>query len=387
MQYRQLSKKMPFVSILGFGCMRFYRVDGSLDLMSSTTPVDEKLVNRLIHYAMEQGVNYYDTAYPYLGGMSESILGRQFTPSQRQKNYFATKLPAWKVEKREDMDGFLNEQLHHLQTDYIDYYLVHSLTQKTWNQVLQLGIFDFLDRIQKEGKVRSVGFSFHDQYPVFKNILHSYSWDFCQIQFDYHDTEYQAGLQGYKDAVEKGIGVISMEPLLGGKLATQLPPEADQHLANIHPDWTPAQWALRWVWNHEGISTLLSGMNQMEQVEENCRIASQMTLPALTKKEIEAIADVKEIFESRTKVRCTSCSYCMPCPQGVKIPTVFSLWNEAFRFSDSTSAKTQYQRLPQEGKASSCIQCHECETKCPQQLPIAKLMKDVEEYFENDQNK
>lgn len=382
MQYRQLSKKMPPVSILGFGCMRFYRVDGSLDLMSTTTPVDEKLVDQLIHYAMEQGVNYYDTAYTYLGGMGESILGKQFSPSQRSQVFLATKLPAWKVTKTEDMDGFLNEQLQRLKTDYIDYYLVHSLTQKTWDQVVQLGIFEFLDRIQKEGKARSVGFSFHDQYPVFKNILHSYSWDFCQIQFNYHDTEYQAGMKGYNDAVEKGIGVISMEPLLGGKLAKKLPPEAYQHLNHLHPDWSPAQWALRWVWNHKGISTLLSGMNQMEQLEENCRIASQITFPTLSKKEVEAITYVKEVLEARTKVRCTACSYCMPCAQDVKIPTVFSLWNEAYRFSDPSSASAQYQRLSPESKASSCIQCHECESKCPQQLPIADLMKEVSDYFE-----
>ncbi|MDD4029228.1 MAG: aldo/keto reductase [Caldisericia bacterium] len=312
MQYRQLDKNMPPVSILGFGCMRFYRIDGSLNFMDSTTPVDEKLVNRLIHYALEQGVNYYDTAYTYLGGMSESILGKQFRPSQRQNVFLATKLPAWKVEKTADMESFLNEQLQRLQTDYIDYYLVHSLTQKTWNQVVQLGIFEFLDRIKQSGKVRSIGFSFHDQYPVYKTILNAYPWDFCQILFNYHDTDYQAGFQGYLDAIEKGIRVVSMEPLLGGKLATQLPQEALESLHQVHPDWTPAEWALRWVWNHEGASTLLSGMNQMDQVEENCRIASNVLPSSLQKKEMEAIQYVKEILEKRTRVRCTSCSYCMP---------------------------------------------------------------------------
>jgi hypothetical protein len=381
MQYRQVDKNLPPVSILGFGCMRFYRVDGSLNFMDQTTPVDEKLVNRLLHYAMEQGVNYYDTAYTYLGGMSESILGKQFTPSQRQNNCIATKLPAWKVEKTEDMERFLHEQLSRLQTDYIDYYLVHSLTKKTWNQVVELGIFDFLDRVKKSGKVRSIGFSFHDQYPVYKTILNAYPWDFCQILFNYHDTTYQAGFQGYLDAVEKGIGVISMEPLLGGKLATQLPQEAMDCLHSVHPEWSPAEWALRWVWNHEGISTLLSGMNQMNQVQENCRIASQAVPSSLQEKELQAIQYVKEILEKRTRVRCTSCSYCMPCPQGVKIPSIFSLWNEAFSFADPTSALKQYQHIPKDGNASACIHCQECEPKCPQQLPISQLMEEANSYF------
>ncbi len=382
MQYRKLSHHMPPVSVLGFGCMRFYRSDGSLDLMSRIKPVDINLAGRLMDAALDCGVNYYDTAYTYLGGMSEVLLGDHFKGEKRHQVFFATKLPVWKAEISEDFDTYIEEQLRRLQTDYIDYYLVHSLTGKTWNKAMELDILRFLDRIKTSGKVRSVGFSFHDLYRAFEPILYSYSWDFCQIQLNYLDTQYQAGLKGMEKAKEKGMGVISMEPLLGGKLATQLPSEAQEIIDQSSPSRSPTEWALRWVWNFPEIALLLSGMNRMEQVEENCRIAHEALPNSMNEKELEIIEKVRTVFEQRIKVHCASCAYCMPCPNGVGIPGMMSLYNEAHRFDDPSSLKRFYEQMDDAVKASRCIACQECENRCPHQLPIAKLMKEIAEYFE-----
>ncbi len=383
MKYRTICDTMPEVSILGFGCMRFYRKDGTLDLMSSDKPVDTNLVDTLINTALERGINYFDTAYTYLGGMSESILGSILQGHKRQQSFIATKLPAWKVKETDDFERFLHEQLKRLQTDCIDYYLVHSLSGKTWKQVYDLGILPFLDAIKKAGKVRAIGFSFHDLYSSFEPILDAYPWDFCQIQYNYLDTQYQAGRKGLLKAHEKGVGVISMEPLLGGKLATQLPTEAVSLLQKKNPDMTPAEWALRWVWNHPQIALLLSGMNQLDQLNENCTIADSADVAAMSKEEMVTIQEVKQIFDERIKVHCSGCAYCMPCPHGVNIPRVFALYNEAYRFDNPESAVWQYNSMPTEKRASACVACNECLSKCPHQLPISALMKDISDTFKS----
>lgn len=381
MNYRVLSKHMPPVSILGFGCMRFYRQDGSLDLMDKDKPVDEKLAHQLMDRALEMGVNYYDTAYIYLGGMSESILGRNFQGAKRQKAFLATKLPVWKATEHKDYMLFLDEQLKRLQTDYIDYYLVHSLTGASWQKAMELDILPFLDQIKASGKVRSIGFSFHDLYRSFEPILYAWDWDFCQLQLNYLDTEYQAGLKGMYKAHEKNMGIISMEPLLGGKLATGLPQKAYDTYKEAFPERTPAEWALRWVWNFPEIAILLSGMNSMDQVEENCKIASTALPSALSQNELELIQQVKAIFDERIQIHCAACAYCMPCPYGVAIPLVFSLMNEAHRFDNPSSLIRYYQSLSPESKASQCVSCGECLDKCPHHLDIPELMKKVNDFF------
>jgi len=381
MQYRILSKHMPPVSVLGFGCMRFYRQDGSLDLMDKDKPVDEKLAHRLMDRALDLGVNYYDTAYIYLGGMSESILGRNFQGAKRQKAFLATKLPVWKATEHKDYMVFLDEQLNRLQTDYIDYYLVHSLTGESWQKAMELDILSFLDQIKASGKVRSIGFSFHDLYRSFEPILYAWDWDFCQLQLNYLDTEYQAGLKGMYKAHEKGMGIVSMEPLLGGKLATKLPQKALDTFKLAKSDWSPAEWALRWVWNFPEIAILLSGMNSMEQVEENCQVASSAQASSLSNHEMSVIQQVRAIFDERIQIHCAACAYCMPCPYGVAIPLVFSLMNEAHRFDDPSSLIRHYQSLSPEIKAENCVSCGECLEKCPHQLNIPELMVKVNEYF------
>ncbi len=384
MQYRKLSKNMPPVSTLGFGCMRFYRQDGSLDLMSNEKPVDAQLAGKLMDKALDMGVNYFDTAYTYLGGMSEKLVGNHFK-DRRSEIFIATKLPVWKAKEKTDYHKFIDEQLDRLQTDYIDYYLVHSLTGATWNNALKLDIFDFLDEIKASGKVRSIGFSFHDLYKHFEPILYAYPWDFCQIQLNYLDTEYQAGLKGMEKAHEKGMGVISMEPLLGGKLAVGLPKKAEEIVQKAQPKRTPAEWALRWVWNFPQIATLLSGMNTMEQVVENCTVADHALPLSMNKDELEIIDQLKTFFDERIMVHCAACAYCMPCPSGVAIPKLFTLYNEAHRFDDTGSQHRQYNALPEDQKASACIACKACEEKCPHHLPIASLMEELKEYFEKDQ--
>jgi uncharacterized protein len=381
MQYRKLSKDMPPVSVLGFGCMRFYRQDGSLDLMSKDKPVDIELAGKQMDKAYEMGVNYYDTAYTYLGGMSEEIVGQHFK-DRRNQVFIATKLPVWKAKKKEDYHLFITEQLNRLQTDYIDYYLVHSLTGETWKNALDLDILDFLDAIKASGRVRSIGFSFHDLYKYFEPILYAYPWDFCQIQLNYLDTEYQAGIKGMEKAHKKGMGVISMEPLLGGKLAVGLPQKAEAIVNEALPKRTPAEWALRWVWNFPQIAILLSGMNTLEQVVENCTIANNAFPLSMKKEELEIIDQLKTFFDERVMVHCATCAYCMPCPKGVSIPKLFTLYNEAHRFDDPNSQHRQYKALPEDEKASRCIACKICEEKCPHHLPIAKLMKELEDYFE-----
>lgn len=382
MKKRTLCKSLPEVSILGFGCMRFYREDGSLDMMSTEKKVDEKLSSSLMDRAMEMGVNYFDTAYPYLGGMSEGVVGRHFEGSKRHKVLIATKSPVWKATEKEDFPKFLDEQLRHLKTDYIDCYLAHSLTGKSWRKALELDVLDFLRKAKEAGKIRSVGFSFHDLYCEFEPILYAFDWDFCQLQLNYLDTEYQAGLKGMMKAKKKGMGIISMEPLLGGKLATQLPNQAKLIIDQAEPKRTPAEWALRWVWNMPEVSLLLSGMNALDQVEENCRIADDALPSAMTEQEMQVIEKVKSLFLERIKIHCAACAYCMPCPSGVAIPLIFSTYNEAFRFDDPSSLIRYYHALPPEIKADQCIACGDCLSKCPHQIAIPEKMIEVANYFE-----
>ncbi|QJW48174.1 aldo/keto reductase [bacterium BFN5] len=331
MLYRTFGKTNEAVSVLGFGCMRLPTIG------SDPTNIDEEKAIPMIRYAIDAGVNYVDTAYPYHGtgfthgGASEPFVAKALKDGYRERVKLATKLPSWLIKTRADMDRYLNEQLDRLATDYIDFYLVHSLNAGTWPVLKEAGISDFLNAAMKDGRIKHAGFSFHDQVGLFKEIVDYYDWSFCQIQYNYLDEEYQAGKEGLKYAAAKGLGITIMEPLRGGNLAN-LPQAANDILSQADISRTPAEWALRWVWNHPEVSVVLSGMTTMEQVVENVEVADAAMPLSLTAKELKLVDDVKNLFQERIRVNCTACSYCMPCPEGIHIPNCFSMYNDHYVF-------------------------------------------------------
>ena len=381
--YRTYGKTNEKVSILGFGCMRFPIIDGDY------TKIDEEKSIELLHSAIDSGINYIDTAYPYHGsgkaGESEPFVGRALKGAYRDKVNLATKLPSWMIKTREDMDKYLNEQLERLQTDRIDFYLVHALNATTWANLKQLGINEFLDSAIKDGRIRYAGFSFHDKLEVFKEIVDYYDWSFCQIQYNYLDENYQAGKEGLEYAAKKGLGVAIMEPLRGGRIARNLPAAVKDIFEEAEAKRSPAEWALRWVWNHPEVSVVLSGMNEMDNLKENIKAAEEAEAKALTENELEIMDRVKQVFKERLKVNCTNCKYCMPCPAGVNIPDNFAFYNEYGLFSTPENDKEfieKYKNIKQAEKPSNCVKCGKCETHCPQNIKIREELKSIVNLFE-----
>lgn len=375
MEYRKFGKTNEEISILGFGCMRFPQVDGK---------IDEKETMKMVRYAIDNGVNYIDTAYPYHNGESELVVGRILKDGYRKKVKLATKLPSWKIEKREDMDKMLEEQLKKLQTDYIDFYLVHALDKELWDNLVKNNIFNFLDSIKKSGKVRHVGFSFHDKLEVFKEIIDAYDWEFTQIQYNYLDEDYQAGTQGLEYASSKGMGVIIMEPLRGGKLVNELSDDILDIMNKSQANKSPAAWAFKFLYNRDEVGVVLSGMSTMDQVIENIRICDEEGKSnTMTPDEINTIEKLRDTFKSKIKVNCTACGYCMPCPKGVDIPKCFELLNSAAMFNTVEYIKNNvYKHIISENKdASNCVECGSCESVCPQHIQIIKMLKEVKETF------
>jgi len=378
--YRKFGKTNEKVSSLGFGCMR-------LPLLPEGDPskIDEKLAIKLVRYAIDEGVNYIDTAYPYhgtgmdKGGQSEPFVAKALKDGYREKVKIATKLPSWLIKTREDMDRYLNEQLERLETDCIDYYLVHTINSKLWPILKEAGIAEFLDQAIKDGRIKYAGFSFHDKQDLFKEVVDYYDWSFCQIQYNYLDEDFQAGTSGLDYAAQKGLGITIMEPLRGGKLAGNLPEAAQKVFDQTDVKRTPADWALRWVWNHPEVSVILSGMNTMDQVTENLKSASEAEANMLTAQEIRAINQVKAIYKDRIKVNCTACGYCMPCPEGVNIPGCFAMVNNYHMFGMD---ENYHKFLGAKQKASSCVECGLCETHCPQGISIREELKEVVAVFE-----
>ncbi len=389
MLYRKLGKSDCRVSILGFGCMRFPILNGghNVDRFDPNKVIDEEETIRMIRYAISRGVNYFDTAYPYHSGKSEVVLGKAIK-GYRDKVVVATKLPVRQVKVREDFDRFLDEQLRRLDMDYVDVYLLHGLERQDWIRMRRLGALEFLDRVRADGRARYGGFSYHDDVKVFKKIVDSYDWTLCQIQYNYFDERYQAGREGLAYAASKGLGVVVMEPLRGGKLTDRIPDEVQAIWDSAKPKRSPAEWALRWVWNHPEVSTALSGMSAMDQVKENISLADDGKPHSLSKKELSIIDRVRKTYKRMLKVDCTGCAYCMPCKAGVNIPANLSIYNDKFLFGDLEYNVLRYNKLMlPEQRASNCAECGECEKRCPQHLKIVEELRKVHQTLSPRKNK
>jgi uncharacterized protein len=382
MLYRKLGNCEQEVSVLGFGCMRLPVVQGTgkaTDIWDPNKPIDEPLAIDMMHRAVDQGINYFDTAFIYHGGKSEVVLGKAIKDC-RDKVMLATKLPSWMVKAPEDFDSFLNKQLDRLGTSYLDFYLLHGLNRPLWQTMKEMGALEYLDKLLADGRIRYAGFSFHDDVKIFKEIVDGFDWTMCQIQYNYFDEHYQAGKEGLEYAAAKGIGVVIMEPLRGGKLADAVPEEVQKIWGAAEKKRTPAEWALRWVWNHPEVSTALSGMSTMAQLEENIAIADGAISGSLSEDDLALIGRATAIYKEMLQIDCTGCAYCMPCPNGVNIPMNFSIYNDTFMFKDPEISHLLYNyMLSPEQKASKCQACGECEDHCPQQLDIMEKLKAVHE--------
>ena len=365
MEYRQFEKLGVSPSLLGFGCMRFpQNPDGSI-----CEPEAEKMLDT----AIQAGVSYIDTAYPYHNGDSEPFVGRVLKKYDRSRLFLATKLPVWNVKTLDDAKRLFQEQLDRLQTDYVDFYLLHCLDQEKWQLVLDLGLIPYFEEMKKEGKIRFFGFSFHDDFEVFKTILTYRDWDFCQIQYNYVDTDIQAGDRGYELAEELGVPLVIMEPVKGGSLAA-LPEEVTEPFRSYKPDASISSWALRWVASKPNVKVVLSGMSDMEQVNDNLQTFGSFQPLSLREKEL--VADVAAAIKKRTKNGCTGCAYCMPCPFGVNIPQNFRIWNDLSMYGNVNRTRQAYfKELEESARADQCQKCGKCEEVCPQSLSIRENLE------------
>ena len=375
MKYRTLGRTGIDVSVLGFGCMR-------LPTLGAPDRIDAAASERLLHHAIEKGVNYVDTAWFYhatkfgQAGQSEPFVGRALSGGWRDRVLLATKLPQQIIKTREEMDGFLAQQLERLQTNHIDFYLVHGLDGQAWDRMRDLGVREFLESARQRGLIRFPAFSFHGSSDDFPRIINEYDgWAFGQLQYNYVDTSYQAGFSGLRYAAGKGLGVVVMEPLKGGRLAKNLPPEMQEVFDKRPEGWSPAEWALRYVWNEPGVSLLLSGMNDPAQLQENLQVADAARPDALTPESLSVYEAARTALRARTKVDCTACRYCMPCEQGVEIPELLAALNASAMWDTKDPWLTGYTRIA--GKPDACIECGKCEDMCPQGLPIRELLKET----------
>lgn len=365
MEYRQFEKLGVSPSLLGFGCMRFpQNPDGSI-----CEPEAEKMLDT----AIQAGVSYIDTAYPYHNGDSEPFVGRVLKKYDRSRLFLATKLPVWNVKTLDDAKRLFQEQLDRLQTDYVDFYLLHCLDKEKWQLVLDLGLIPYFEEMKKEGKIRFFGFSFHDDFEVFKTILTYRDWDFCQIQYNYVDTDIQAGDRGYELAEELGVPLVIMEPVKGGSLAA-LPEEVTEPFRSYKPDASISSWALRWVASKPNVKVVLSGMSDMEQVNDNLQTFGSFQPLSLREKEL--VADVAAAIKKRTKNGCTGCAYYMPCPFGVNIPQNFRIWNDLSMYGNVNRTRQAYFKdLEESARADQCQKCGKCEEVCPQSLSIRENLE------------
>lgn len=368
MEKRRLEKLGIETSLLGFGCMRFpTTVEGK---------IDEPEAERMLDRAIAEGVNYIDTAYPYHNGESELVVGRVLKKYDRSSFYLATKLPCWEVHCTEDIQRLFEEQCKKLQTQYIDFYLMHALNKDRFEEMVSYGCIQELERLQCEGRIKYIGFSFHDSYESFEYILNYRDWDFCQIQLNYMDTEEQAGMRGYKLAEEKKVPLVIMEPVKGGTLAA-FAEDITGIFKDLDPEASIASYALRWVGSLPNVKVILSGMSTMEQVEDNLRTFKDFR--SLSEKEKETIERIVALINSRVQNGCTGCRYCMPCPAGVNIPGCFGVWNRYHMYQNYNAVAWHWEKdLGDAHQAKNCIRCGKCEKLCPQKLSIREDLKKVQ---------
>ena len=376
MQYRNDQQGNP-ISVLGFGCMRFTTSAGKIDIPKAQEE---------IRAAIAGGINYFDTAYIYPG--SEAALGQIFgNLNVRDKIHIASKLPHYLAKKPSDFDKYLDEQLGRLQTDYIDYYLIHMLTNiDAWNRLCEMGIREWIASKKKEGKIRQIGFSFHGGTESFLQLVDAYDWEFCQIQYNYVDEYSQAGVKGLKYASQKGLPVIIMEPLRGGRLADKLPQDVYKLFEQYPVKRSAASWAFRWLWNQPEVTCVLSGMNSLEMIADNLETADSMYAGGLSEEEKQIYRDVVKIINKKTRVPCTGCRYCMPCPRGVDIPGCFSAYNHGGSDNLYTGLKEYMMCMVLRKKytgVSNCVGCGKCEQHCPQGIQIRKELKTIKRKYEN----
>lgn len=379
MQNRIIPKTGDEISPLGFGAMRLPLKSGKIDRIKA---------KELIYYAIDNGVNFIDTAYLY--GDSESFLGEILTPEIRSKVKICTKLPSINVRKYEDMEKFLNEQLNRLQTDYIDYYLIHAVDLKTINRLLKRDLIKFINKAKSEGKIKHIGFSYHGPKEEFNIIVDGYDWDVVMVQYNYFDENVQASIEGIEYAASKGMGIFVMEPLKGGILAGKMPEKAEEIFKKVNPNKSNAQWAIEWVLNNRNVTCVLSGMNSFEQLDENLEIACKTTPLSMSFEDMETVELVKRVMRNSLKINCSTCGYCMPCPRGVNIPECLKIYNEKYLFEHkgiiNQSFIDYYQYvggiMGSQGRAGACNGCGKCLRKCPQKLDIIYELKKVKKEFE-----
>lgn len=372
MQYRPFGTTGAQVSALGFGMMRLPVHD------NDPAKIDEEKTAEMVQYAIEHGVNYFDTAYPYHREQSEVVVGKLLKGENRKKVYIATKCPTWLVTSRSDYDRFLDIQLERLQTDHVDMYLMHGINRERWKVMRETGFDEFLDAAKKDGRITYAGFSFHDDLDMFKEAVDGYPWHHCQIQYNYMDENYQAGTEGLRYAHSKGLAVIIMEPLRGGRLAQRGPEEVGRIWDSAPVKRTPAEWGLRWVWNHPEVSVVLSGMSEMSQLVENINTVETALPGSLTQEELKVIERVRDTYLGRVKVGCTGCEYCMPCPQGINIPEWFDAYNRASIYDTLKDLPGKYEDYKARlGDLEACVSCGLCEDQCPQNLTIRQYLRDI----------
>lgn len=376
MEKRKMEKLGVETSLLGFGCMRFPT--------TAEGKIDEPQAEKMLDMAYEAGVNYFDTAYPYHDGASEPFVGKVLNKYDRNTYYLATKLPVWLVEKEEDVERIFHEQLERLQKDYVDFYLLHALDKERWEKIKELKVVETCERLQREGKIKNLGFSFHDDYEAFEEILTSREWDFCQIQYNYMDTEEQAGDKGYSLTEKLGVPLVIMEPVRGGSLAG-FSEDIEEMFHELDKEKSIASYALRWVASHPNVKVVLSGMSTKEQAADNLKTFGDFK--PLTEEENRTIDKVVQTLRSRVQNGCTGCAYCMPCPAGVNIPKNFKLWNQYHIYQRYETVKFGWEGMEEKERALNCIKCGKCEKVCPQHLSIRENLEQVQKDMEKARGK
>lgn len=367
----QIEKLQISVSKLGFGCMRLPIIDGKIDRVRAGKMIDD---------AYAAGVNYFDTAYPYHAGESETFVGQVLNKYPRESYYLATKLPCWLIESLEDAKKMFALQLERVDKEYVDFYLLHALGKERWEKMRDLGVVEYLEEMKAQGKIKYLGFSFHDDYEVFEDIISYKDWDFCQIQLNYMDTDEQAGMKGYELSVQKNVPLVIMEPIKGGLLAN-LPQDVAQKFEELDSEKSTASWALRWVSTLPNVKVVLSGMSSEEQLEDNLKTYTDFK--PLSEVEKQTVLEVATILKSRVNNGCTGCRYCMPCPAGVNIPENFKLWNRYGIYGNDGDAKWHWNNdLPETARACNCIKCGKCEKECPQKISIREDLQKVQKTFD-----